>query len=150
LVQSSSLCVASPLGKELKEEDQMLHLIIDTQNLNLFFGIIVFFFFCIVISLVLALLTVFFSFDPMGQSLELVTIYECGFLPFVLQRLRFDVSFYIIGVLFIIFDLEIIFLFPWISSFFVVGGLGFVGVLAFFFILWVGLYVEFKLDVLSL
>lgn len=51
--------------------------------------------------------------DP---NIEKISAYECGFQPFDDSRQRFNIEFYLIGILFVIFDLEIVFLFPWIIS----------------------------------
>lgn len=48
--------------------------------------------------------------------------YECGFNPFADARVKFEIHFYLVGILFIIFDLEIIFLFPWVVVFFKLAG----------------------------
>lgn len=68
--------------------------------------------------------------------------YECGFNPFSDARGKFDVRFYLVGILFIIFDLEVIFLFPWAVSLSRVGSLGFWSVFIFLIILTIGFYYE--------
>ncbi|MCC7411947.1 MAG: NADH-quinone oxidoreductase subunit A [Gammaproteobacteria bacterium] len=70
--------------------------------------------------------------------------YECGFEPFEDMRLRFDVRYYLVAILFIVFDLEIAFLFPWAVSLRETGrfGLGVMGV--FLVILTVGFIYEWK------
>ena len=56
---------------------------------------------------------------------EKVSTYECGFEPFEDARNTFDIKFYIIAILFIIFDIEVTFLFPWAVSLFYIGSVGF-------------------------
>ena len=70
--------------------------------------------------------------------------YECGFEPFDDSRNRFEVKFYLVAILFIIFDLEIAFLFPWAISLGNIGLLGFYSMMAFLFILTIGFIYEWK------
>lgn len=72
------------------------------------------------ICLILVLLLFFLSFflTPRLYDEEKISIYECGFSPYGDSRVRFEVKFYLVGILFIIFDLELTFLFPWIIIFF--------------------------------
>jgi len=70
--------------------------------------------------------------------------YECGFDAFEDTRSQFDVRFYLVAILFIIFDLEIAFLFPWAISLGNIGLLGFSSMMIFLFILTVGFIYEWK------
>lgn len=70
--------------------------------------------------------------------------YECGFEPFEDTRMKFDVRYYLVAILFIIFDLEIAFLFPWAVSLDVVGGFGLISMGIFLAILVVGFIYEWK------
>ena len=70
--------------------------------------------------------------------------YECGFDAFEDARMKFDVRYYLVAILFILFDLEIAFLFPWAVSLREVGLAGFVAVLIFLAILVVGFVYEWK------
>jgi NADH-quinone oxidoreductase subunit A len=70
--------------------------------------------------------------------------YECGFEAFEDARIKFDVRYYLVAILFILFDLEIAFLFPWAVSLKEVGMTGFVAVLIFLAILVVGFAYEWK------
>ena len=70
--------------------------------------------------------------------------YECGFEAFDDARRRFDVRFYLVAILFIIFDLEIAFLFPWAVSLHDIGASGFWAMMVFLGILVVGLVYEWK------
>lgn len=69
---------------------------------------------------------------------------ECGFDPFSDARSKFDVRFYLVAILFIIFDLEITFLFPWAISLSNIGLQGYVSMLLFLFILTIGFVYEWK------
>ena len=75
---------------------------------------------------------------------EKLSSYECGFEPFVDSRERFDVKFYLVAILFVIFDLEIAFLFPWAISLGKIGFLGFISMMFFLVILTVGFIYEWK------
>ena len=75
---------------------------------------------------------------------EKVSAYECGFNAFDDARMKFDVRFYLVSILFIIFDLEIAFLFPWAISLGNLGILGFTSMMIFLFILTVGFVYEWK------
>ena len=70
--------------------------------------------------------------------------YECGFENFSDARMKFDIRFYLVAILFIIFDLEIAFLFPWAISLGNIGLLGFISMMIFLFILTVGFIYEWK------
>ena len=65
--------------------------------------------------------------------------YECGIIPVTDARNRFDVKFYLVAVLFILFDIEIVFLYPWAALYRRLGAAGFVEMLVFLGILLVGL-----------
>ena len=70
--------------------------------------------------------------------------YECGFEAFEDARMQFDVRYYLVAILFIIFDLEIAFLFPWAVSIREVGLIGFVSMAIFLIILTIGFIYEWK------
>jgi NADH-quinone oxidoreductase subunit A len=70
--------------------------------------------------------------------------YECGFEAFEDARMKFDVRYYLVAILFILFDLEIAFLFPWAVALKEVGIEGFIGVVIFLSILVVGFVYEWK------
>ena len=70
--------------------------------------------------------------------------YECGFEAFENTRMKFDVRYYLVAILFIIFDLEIAFLFPWAISLGNIGLLGFYSMMIFLFILTIGFIYEWK------
>ena len=75
---------------------------------------------------------------------EKVSAYECGFNAFDDARMKFDVRFYLVSILFIIFDLEIAFLFPWAVVLDEIGMFGFVAMMLFLGILVVGFIYEWK------
>ena len=70
--------------------------------------------------------------------------YECGFEAFEDSRMKFDVRYYLVAILFIIFDLEIAFLFPWAVALKEIGMLGFFGMMLFLGVLVVGFIYEWK------
>ena len=75
---------------------------------------------------------------------EKVSAYECGFEAFTDSRGKFDVRFYLVAILFIIFDLEVAFLFPWAVALGDIGVFGFWSMMAFLGILTVGFVYEWK------
>ena len=75
---------------------------------------------------------------------EKVSAYECGFNAFDDARMKFDVRFYLVSILFIIFDLEVAFLFPWAVSLGGIGWLGFGSMMGFLFVLTVGFVYEWR------
>ena len=75
---------------------------------------------------------------------EKLSAYECGFEAFDDARGRFDVRFYLVAILFIIFDLEFAFLFPWAISLGKIGIFGFTSMMIFLFILTIGFIYEWK------
>lgn len=76
--------------------------------------------------------------------MEKVSAYECGFDPFSDTRGRFDVRFYLVSILFIIFDLEVSFLFPWSVSLSRLDFFGFVTMMLFLLILLIGFVYEWR------
>jgi len=77
-------------------------------------------------------------------DLEKVSAYECGFDPFSDARSKFDVRFYLVAILFIIFDLEITFLFPWAVTLRSLDLYGYLSMLYFLIILTIGFVYEWK------
>ena len=75
---------------------------------------------------------------------EKISAYECGFNAFDDSRMKFDVKFYLVAILFIIFDLEVAFLFPWAAAFKDIGSLGFWSMMVFLAVLTVGFAYEWK------
>ena len=75
---------------------------------------------------------------------EKLSAYECGFNAFDDARMKFDVRFYLVAILFIIFDLEVAFLFPWAVSFGELGMFGFWSMMVFLGVLTVGFIYEWR------
>jgi len=75
---------------------------------------------------------------------EKVSAYECGFDAFDDARMKFDIRFYLVSILFIIFDLEVAFLFPWAVAFKDVGWFGFWSMMIFLGVLTVGFIYEWR------
>ena len=107
-------------------------------------------YFPIILFLIIALLlsigfiVINFLFSPSNPDPEKLSAYECGFEAFDDSRMEFDVRFYLVAILFIIFDLEIAFLFPWAISLGKIGALGFWSMIIFLGILTVGFIYEWK------
>jgi len=95
---------------------------------------------CFLISSLLLIVSYFFVIQY--SNAEKVSIYECGFNPFNDSRNKFEVRFYIVAILFMIFDLEIIFLFPWVILLNSLMYVGFFSMLVFLFILIIGFVYE--------
>jgi NADH-quinone oxidoreductase subunit A len=81
---------------------------------------------------------------PNRPDSEKLSPYECGFEAFEDARMRFDVRYYLVAILFILFDLEIAFLFPWAIVLEEIGMFGFVSMMIFLAILVVGFVYEWK------
>ena len=75
---------------------------------------------------------------------EKLSAYECGFNAFDDARMKFDVRFYLVAILFIIFDLEVSFLFPWAVAFGEIGVFGFWAVMACLAVLTIGFIYEWR------
>jgi NADH-quinone oxidoreductase subunit A len=107
-----------------------------------YFPILIF----IIVGLVMGavLLGLGFVLAPRRPDAEKSSPYECGFEAFEDSRMKFDVRYYLVAILFIIFDLEIAFLFPWAVALNKIGMAGFLAMLAFLSILVVGFIYEWK------
>ena len=81
---------------------------------------------------------------PSKPDPEKLSAYECGFPAFDDARMKFDVRFYLVSILFIIFDLEVAFLFPWAISLKSTGAFGFWSMVVFLLVLTVGFIYEWK------
>ncbi len=82
-------------------------------------------------------------------DVEKNSAYECGFDPFEDARHKFDVRFYLVAILFIIFDLEVAFLFPWAVSLGEIGIFGFWSMIVFLGVLTIGFIYEWKMGALE-
>ena len=92
----------------------------------------------------LALLVAPFLIAIKNPDPEKVSAYECGFEAFDDARMKFDIRFYLVAILFIIFDLEVAFLFPWAVAFRDVGWFGFWAMMIFLGILTIGFIYEWR------
>ncbi len=101
-------------------------------------------FLIIALGLSAGFIVINFLFSPKKPDPEKLSAYECGFEPFNDSRMEFDVRFYLVAILFIIFDLEIAFLFPWAISLGSLGALGFWSMMIFLGILTIGFIYEWK------
>ncbi|WP_137391339.1 NADH-quinone oxidoreductase subunit A [Rhodoligotrophos defluvii] len=110
--------------------------------LSEYLPIVIFMGLCLVIGLALMLSAFIIAIrkpDP-----EKVSPYECGFAPFDDARMKFDVRFYLVAILFIIFDLEVAFLFPWAITLGEIGVAGFWSMMVFLAVLTIGFVYEWR------
>lgn len=100
----------------------------------------------LIVSTVLALVLIAIPLvvNPPKPDKEKNSPYECGFESFSDTRGRFDVRFYLVSILFIIFDLEVAFLFPWAMAFGKIGLFGFFSMMIFLAVLTIGFIFEWK------
>ena len=110
--------------------------------LNDYLTIIIFFGVALLLSIGFIFLN--FVFAPKNPDPEKLSAYECGFEPFNDSRMEFDIRFYLVAILFIIFDLEIAFLFPWAITLGNIGLFGFFSMMLFLFILTIGFIYDWK------
>ena len=113
-----------------------------TNFLSEYLSIIIFLFISLLLSI--GFIVINYIASPRNPDPEKLSAYECGFEAFDNARIEFDVRFYLVAILFIIFDLEIAFLFPWAISLGNIGLLGFYSMMTFLFILTVGFIYEWK------
>ena len=107
-----------------------------------YFSLFVFFMASLILSTIILLLSLIVS--SKADDFQKLSSYECGFNPFDDSRTEFNVKFYIVAILFIIFDLEVSFLFPFSVSFNTVGFLGVLSMLIFLLILTLGFIYEWQ------
>jgi NADH-quinone oxidoreductase subunit A len=113
-----------------------------TQLLQTYLPLVIFI--GVAFAICAALLVAPFLVAPWKPDPEKVSAYECGFDAFDDARMKFDVRFYLVSLLFIIFDLEVAFLFPWAVAFGDIGLFGFWSMMAFLAILTVGFIYEWR------
>ena len=101
-------------------------------------------FLAIALILSIGFIVLNFALSPKNPDPEKLSAYECGFEPFNDSRMEFDIRFYLVAILFIIFDLEIAFLFPWAITLGNIGIFGFFSMMLFLFILTIGFIYEWK------
>ena len=107
-----------------------------------YLSIIIFLFLALLISIGFILIN--FISSPSNPDPEKLSAYECGFDAFDDSRMEFDVRFYLVAILFIIFDLEIAFLFPWAITLGTTGIFGFWSMMLFLAVLTIGFIYEWK------
>ena len=107
-----------------------------------YLSIIIFLFIALLISIGFILIN--FISSPSNPDPEKLSAYECGFYAFDDSRMEFDVRFYLVAILFIIFDLEIAFLFPWAITLGKIGVFGFWSMMIFLAGLTIGFIYEWK------
>ena len=107
-----------------------------------YLSIIIFLFIALLISIGFILIN--FISSPSNPDPEKLSAYECGFDAFDDSRMEFDVRFYLVAILFIIFDLEIAFLFPWAITLGKIGVFGFWSMMIFLTVLTIGFIYEWK------
>ncbi len=90
------------------------------------------------------LLALGFVFGPRRPDPQKLSPYECGFEAFEDSRMKFDVRYYLVAILFIVFDLEIAFLFPWAVALDSIGVIGLAAMGVFLLVLVVGFVYEWK------
>lgn len=116
-------------------------------NVGNYLALLFFFFFSLMLALVLYLFSYFLILKT--KDAEKYSTYECGFEPFEDTRGMFDVKFYLVAILFVIFDLEVVYLFPWSLIFLTVSSVGFFTMMLFIFILCLVFGYEWFLGVLD-
>jgi NADH-quinone oxidoreductase subunit A len=107
-----------------------------------FLNIFIYFIFCLALSIAIILIAILLI--RRTGDIEKISAYECGFHPFDDSRATFDVRFYLVAILFIIFDLEITFLFPWSITIEIMSYLSYSSMLIFIYILLIGFVYEWK------
>ncbi len=107
-----------------------------------YYYVLYFLIFAISFSLIIVFLNFLLAFK--NTYLEKSTSYECGFNPFNDARSIFDVRFYLVGILFLLFDIEVLFLFPWILSISILDIFSHMVMFAFFFLLLLSFFYEWK------
>ena len=107
-----------------------------------YFPVLIYFVFSTFLSLLILGLS--FVFSVQKPDPEKVSAYECGFDPFDDARSRFDIKFYLVAILFIIFDLEVTFLFPWAVTLNQLSLFGFWTMMIFLLILTIGFFYEWR------
>src|SRR5215207_6120306 len=101
-------------------------------------------FIAVALAIGLALMIAPFLVAYRSPDPEKLSAYECGFNAFDDARMKFDVRFYLVAILFIIFDLEVAFLFPWAVAFGDLGAYGFCSMMVFLAVLTIGFIYEWK------
>ncbi len=110
-----------------------------------------FLYFLVLIFTFISFILIFLSyiFVKQNEDIEKISSYECGFQPFEDSRNKFNIKYYLIAILFIIFDLELVFLVPWALTLSDCGIFSFWVMLVFLFILTIGFIYEWKIGALE-
>jgi NADH-quinone oxidoreductase subunit A len=135
MVRCSSQCRWRRRSKPSRHA-HMDQLFYDYLPIAIFIGVALF--------IALALMAVPFMIAVNNPDPEKVSAYECGFNAFDDARMKFDVRFYLVAILFIIFDLEVAFLFPWAVAFADLGTYGYWSMMLFLGVLTVGFIYEWR------
>jgi NADH-quinone oxidoreductase subunit A len=112
------------------------------REIQEYFPILIFFGVALVLSIIIVALP--FIIAKRSISHSKCSAYECGFEPFSNARLPFDIRFYLVAILFIVFDIEVMFLFPWSITLKQIGWDGFCSMMLFLFILIVAFIYEWR------
>jgi len=112
------------------------------ENYQEYYPILIFLILALGLSFVLVVLP--FILNKRNSYQSKVSEYECGFEAIGSTRKEFNIKFYLVAILFIIFDLEIAFLFPWAISIAYIGLGGYISMMFFLFILTIGFIYEWK------
>jgi NADH-quinone oxidoreductase subunit A len=116
----------------------------DMGNVMLLEYLPIFIFLVFALIFATIMLGIGFTFGPHNPDAEKNSPYECGFEAFEDSRMKFDIRYYLVAILFIIFDLEIAFLFPWAIVIHDIGIYGLISMAIFLFILIIGFIYEWK------
>ena len=99
-------------------------------------------YFCVVLFLCFVILLLTFCVSTPSPDSEKNMAYECGFKPFDFVYYPFDIQFYRVGILFLLFDVEIMFFFPWVLNFYEISLVGHFSVFIFIVLIFVGFLYE--------
>lgn len=108
-----------------------------------------FFLYSFILSFLIGTLSWFIITKKKKKDKEKLSSYECGFMPFDDARGEYYIQFYLVAILFLIFDVELIFVFPWSFSLTYLGDYSFIVMIIFFFILYIGFLYEIAIGALE-
>jgi NADH:ubiquinone oxidoreductase subunit 3 (subunit A) len=100
-------------------------------------------------GIAILLFSISFFAIPRIPDIEKFAMYECGFTPRDNTKQPFNIHFYVVGLLFILFDIEITFLFPLVMIIDEMSYIGFISIYIFFFVLFLGIFYEWTIGVLD-
>lgn len=113
-------------------------------------SLLLFIYFCVISCITLLLLLIVYVLNKPIPYFNKNFAYECGFAPFLKTIYQpFDIQFYRVGILFLLFDIEVIILLPWSMNFFLVSELGHYSVFLFLIVLFLGFLYEFAAGLLN-